>query len=527
MEVEGLWQIPKNWKWTQIKALGDVVGGGTPSTKELAYWGKDVNWISPSDLTCHSSKTISHGAKGLSKLGLEKSSAKVMLAGSILFSSRAPIGYVAISSERLATNQGFKNLVPTEGVFNEYVYYYLKGSKDLAEKHASGTTFLELSGRAFGLLPFPLPPINEQYRIVAKIEELFSELDKGIESLKTAREQLKVYRQAVLKHAFEGKLTEQWREENKHKLETPEQLLARIKKERDKRHQQQHEGWNTAVKTWETEGKKEKKPSKPKQPNILAPISPDEFKSLPELPSGWQYTRLCYLIDEPKYGTSKKCGYDTKGTGVLRIPNVVHGVIDASDLKFAQFEDDEMDIYNLKQGDILIIRSNGSLSIVGKCALISEAEEGYLYAGYLIRLRPNQALTLPEFLISILSSHFLRMQIEKKAKSTSGVNNINSVEIQQLVVPICSIAEQREAMNHLTGILASTETTEIEIEQQLVRSEALRQSILKHAFSGQLVEQDPNDEPASVLLEKIRAEKAMQKKKHKENNRRKTGAAIA
>lgn len=388
---------------------------------------------------------------------------------------------------------------------NKYLCHYLNQID--YSGHVTGTTRLKLTQEALKRIPVNFAPEPEQLRIVSKIEELFSNIDRGIESLKTAREQLKVHRQAILKRAFGGKLTEQWRDANKHKLETSEQLLARIKKERDKRHQQQCEGWNTAVKTWEAEGKKEKKPSKPKQPNILAAISPDELKSLPELPSGWEYTRLCYLIDEPKYGTSKKCGYDTKGTGVLRIPNVVHGVIDASDLKFAQFEDDEMEIYNLKQGDILIIRSNGSLSIVGKCALISEFEEGYLYAGYLIRLRPNQALILPEFLISILSSHFLRMQIEKKAKSTSGVNNINSVEIQQLVVPICSIAEQREAMNHLTGILASAETTEIEIEQQLVRSEALRQSILKYAFSGQLVEQDPNDEPASVLLEKIGAEK--------------------
>lgn len=128
----------------------------------------------------------------------------------------------------MATNQGFKSIVPSSGVFNEYVYYYLKGSKQLAEKRASGTTFLELSGKAFGALPFPLPPTNEQHRIVAKIEALFSELDKGIESLKTAREQLKVYRQVVLKHAFEGKLTARWREENMGKLEPIEKHIGKV-----------------------------------------------------------------------------------------------------------------------------------------------------------------------------------------------------------------------------------------------------------------------------------------------------------
>ena len=107
-----------------------------------------------------------------------------------------------------------------------------------------------------------MPPLPEQHRIVAKIEELFSELDKGVESLKTARTQLKVYRQAVLKHAFEGKLTAQWREENKDKLETPEQLLARIKRERETRYERQLKEWKAAVsRTWEESGKPGKKPT--------------------------------------------------------------------------------------------------------------------------------------------------------------------------------------------------------------------------------------------------------------------------
>ena len=149
---------------------------------------------------------------------MANSSAKVMLAGSVHFSSRAPIGYVVISLEPLATNQGFKSLVPAPGIFNEYVYYYLMASRGYARERASGTTFLELSGKIFGDLPIPLAPTATQHRIVAKIDELFSELDKGIESLKTARRQLEVYRQSVLKHAFEGKLTAQWRAENKDKL---------------------------------------------------------------------------------------------------------------------------------------------------------------------------------------------------------------------------------------------------------------------------------------------------------------------
>ena len=123
----------------------------------------------------------------------------------------------------------------------------------------------------------PLPPINEQNRIVAKIEELSSELDKGIENLNTARAQLKVYRQALLKHAFEGKLTAQWRADNKDKLETAEVLLKRIQQERTKRHKQQ-------LAKWETAGNKV---SKPKVPKFPPPLTAEELAELPVLPRGW------------------------------------------------------------------------------------------------------------------------------------------------------------------------------------------------------------------------------------------------
>ena len=165
-EPEGRWTVPGSWVWTSLSELGDIVAGGTPSTKEPAYWADEINWISPADLTGYSAKTIPRGAKSISTAGLTNSSAKVMPAGSVHFSSRAPIGYVVISSEPLATNQGFKSLVPAPGIFNQYVYYYLIASRGYAHKRASGTTFLEISGKAFGRLPIPLAPTATQHRIV-------------------------------------------------------------------------------------------------------------------------------------------------------------------------------------------------------------------------------------------------------------------------------------------------------------------------------------------------------------------------
>jgi len=197
----------KNWVVSKLKDIGKIVSGGTPSTGNRDYWGNEIAWITPADLSGYSSKYISKGRKSISKTGLEHSSAKLVPKNSVLFSSRAPIGYVVIASNDLATNQGFKNIIPNSNIDSLYLYYYLKASKKLAEENASGTTFKEISSSKFGELPIPVPPLDQQQAIVSKLEELFSKLDNGVESLKTLQEQLKVYRQAVLKWAFDGRLT--------------------------------------------------------------------------------------------------------------------------------------------------------------------------------------------------------------------------------------------------------------------------------------------------------------------------------
>ena len=397
---------------------------------------------------------------------------------------------------------------------------------DAINAETSSVTVKHLSSRTIEEVPLPMPPLTEQRRIVAKIEELFSELDKGIESLMTAQAKLDVYRQAVLQRAFQGLLTADWREENKDRLERPKQLLARIEPQRDARYGQQLEECKAAVKTWEESGSFGKRPARPSNLKKMSPLSPTETEIFPSLPAGWAYLRLGLVIDEPKYGSSKKCDYDYKGIGVLRIPNVACGVIDTFDLKGAHFDEAEKRAYGLRSGDILVIRSNGSISIVGRCAVVSKADEQYLYAGYLIRLRSNLAALLPEYLAALLSSHLLRTQIEHKAKSTSGVNNINSGEIQSLIVPLCSLSEQKVVVERLSTSLSAIVTLKAEIDNQLQKSDALRQSVLKKAFSGRLVPQDPHDEPASVLLDRIKAEaENTLKNNHAKRSKRKMAAA--
>lgn len=172
-------EIPKSWEWVRLGEIGTIVGGGTPRTTVKEYWENgNIPWLTPADLSGYNGKYISHGLRFITELGLQKSSAKLMPKGTVLFSSRAPIGYTAIAKNKIATNQGFKSCVPFIMKMNKYIYYYLTYSAELINQNASGTTFKEVSGAVVSNLPFPLPPLAEQRRIVEKVDKIMSICDK-------------------------------------------------------------------------------------------------------------------------------------------------------------------------------------------------------------------------------------------------------------------------------------------------------------------------------------------------------------
>lgn len=396
---------------------------------------------------------------------------------------------------------GVKVLLPNQGVFPKFAFYACKSLRLPDRGYSRHYSFLKKCD-------FPLPPFNEQKRIVAKIEELFSELDNGIAALKTVREQLKVYRQAVLKHAFEGKLTAKWREDNADKLESTEQLLARIQQEREARYRQQLEEWESAVKKWEEQGKEGKKPGKPALPkdselNIdLAPLT------LWELPLGWRWLKLCDLLQSsPQNGLYKPASDYGSGCQIIRIDNFYDGsVVNDETLKRLSVTDDEKETYGLQLGDLIVNRVN-SIEYLGKSALIRRLNEPTVFESNIMRCSLVDRSISNEYVTLYLNSKSGRNELCKNAKHAVNQASINQTDVGNAFVPICSIEEQRLIVLEVSAKLDAINRTITDIKLQLRQSEALRQSILKKAFSGQLVQQDANDEPASELLARIQAER--------------------
>ncbi|RBM74291.1 restriction endonuclease subunit S [Vibrio paracholerae] len=387
-----------------------------------------------------------------------------------------------------------------------YLSYYFESIYSILNTQTKGVGIPHINPVVLNNLPFNLAPENEQTRIVDKLEELFSELDAGVKELKAAQTKLSQYRQSLLKSAVEGSLTQQWRAENRDRVqETGEQLLARILKQRREQWQQQKlaefaEKGKTPPKNW--------------QDKYPEPVQPDTT-DLPELPEGWVWASVDQLVYESSYGTSVKCDYGTGNTPVLRIPNVINKKVSVSDLKETV---DPFDIGLNKQllsGDILIVRTNGSLSLMGQTALVRDIEDGFYFASYLLRLRTPMDTILPEWMDLYFGSKNARAWIENQASSSAGQNNISLSKFSNLHVPLPPLEEQVQLIsvlaNEFDSIDRQIEVTDLGLKQ----SEAQRKNILKSAFSGQLVPQDPNDEPASVLLEKIKQEREALAKKPK------------
>ena len=506
--------LPNSWAVSSLGHLGVWNGGGTPTKSNAAFWEGDIPWVSPKDVKV---AKLWDSADHISSSAIEASATTLIAKQSVLVVTRSGILAhtlpVATNEVPLAINQDLKAITPFEGIDAEYLAWALRALQRHILKECSkhGTTVHSIESLRFQAFDIPVAPLREQRRIVAKIEELFSELGKGIESLKTAQAQLKVYRQAVLKHVFEGKLTAQWREENKDKLEKPEQLLARIKQERETRYEQQLKEWKVAVKTWEGNGKRGKRPRKPRTPNPTKNSFKDFAAESNHLPFGWTWTTIGSLFDVVS-GATPKGLEQAKGDGTpfykVSDMNALGNEtrMDSATIYLSETERNDLGLTAYPRGTIIFPKRGGAI-LTNKKRLLSRLSCFDLNTMGVIN---SLASISTEYLW-----HWFQSLDLAKIYDGSNVPQINNKNVEPLLFPICSIEEQREVSSILEKVLSLVDETEADISRELWKAETLRQSVLKKAFSGQLVPQDPRDEPASVLLDRIHAAKGVEKRRKK------------
>ncbi len=281
--------------------------------------------------------------------------------------------------------------------------------------------------------------------------------------------------------------------------------MAQIKAEREDRYQQQLAEWETAVKEWEAIGKVGKKPAKPQALKEIQPLAQADISNFSQIPVNWFWVKVSQiLLVPPSNGRSVK---DRKGGfKVLRLTALRHGLIDLRKSKEGDWDEEDAYPYIVQPGDFLLARGSGSINLVGIGGLVSE-KSNVAYPDTMIKLIIDQSTFIPQLFTLLWNSAYFRKQIERSARTTAGIYKVNQNHINNFIVPLAPIHEQEQIIQEIESRLSICDQLEATIIENLQKAEALRQSILKQAFEGKLVPQDPNDEPAEKLLERIRVDR--------------------
>ncbi|RAR50868.1 restriction endonuclease subunit S [Flavobacterium lacus] len=399
-------------------------------------------------------------------------------------------------------SSAMKILVPTSKLVNmRFAFYCMQVNQIRNDTHKRYWISV------YAKKKFLLPSLVEQKAIISKIEELFSDLDKGIDDLKKAKDQLVIYRQAVLKKAFEGELTKEWREKQIN-LPSVDELIKQIKVEREKHYKQQIEDWKKEVKVWEQNGEKGLKPIKPKSLKLVNSLKEDDIKKLISIPKVWKYHYLAYAGDLGR-GKSKHRPRNDK-----RLFGGPYPFFQTSEVKAQEIISSYTQTYSefgLKQSKLW---PAGTLCITIAANI---AETGFLgidacFPDSIVGYTPYESIIDIKYIDYFFQS--AKRRISAYAPATAQ-KNINLTTLENLLVPYCSKNEQGQVVKEIESRLSICEKVEQSINDSLEKAKALRQSILKKAFEGKLLsaaeiarcKKETDYESASVLLAKIKVDK--------------------
>ena len=457
-------QLPEGWKKYNLFDICRPKQWKTIAVKDLKNEGYPV-----------------YGANGIIGFHNEFNHEKETL----LIGCRGSCGEIHISQPKSYINGNAMCLDElSDNILLYYLYYFLKGYN--FKSIISGSTQPQITQIGLRKVEIPIPPLETQQAIVNKIESLFDEIDEGIGRLKTAAQQIQQYRQSLLKNAFNGELTKEWRSKHADTLPSENELLAPIQTTREHHHAQQLADWQTAVSQWEQNGKEGKKPSKSKASTQAVKFE----ENFADLPRGWGVVKL-ENIAEINSGMSVSANRKLTNpiaVNYLRVGNVQRGYLDLEEIKEMKIEAESFNKYRLRFGDVLF-NEGGDRDKLGRGWIWENQVENCITQNHVFRASPFlKSITHSKYISYLGNSRYGKSYFEETGKQTTNLASINKTVLSNFPVKLPSLAEQTQIVAILESKLTACDQLADELAKQLKQAEMLKQAVLKAAFSGGLLD---------------------------------------
>lgn len=469
-------ELPKGWVYTKLGVIAEWGSGGTPNRSESKYYNGTIPWIKTGDLN---DSIILEASEFITELGLKKSSAKLFPKGSIIVAMYgATIGKTARLGIDATTNQACAVAKASSIVIPEFLHYFLKAEKQEFIEKGKGGAQPNISQTVIKDHPFPLPPLPEQQRIVAKLDSLFEQLDRMKTSMERIPQLLKDFRQKVLTQAVTGKLTEEWREGRELDSST---LISNIR------------GCHVLA-------------GGHKKGNAANPDIEKHSNSFDNIPESWiklDLREICHPEKPITYGILMPGEEVENGRPYLKVMSYPNDRIDFDKIRHTSVEIEESyKRARLSEGDIVLsIRGT-----VGRVIIIPPSLDGANITQDSARISLQTGIS-NSFIAMVLRSQIIQDIMISVTKGVA-VRGINIGDVRFLKIPIPTFEEQQEIVRRVESLFAKADRIEASYQRLKVKLEQLPQALLPKAFRGELVEQLPTDGDARDLLEQIKKAKA-------------------
>ncbi len=486
--------LPKNWIIARLDEFSEVTQGQSPPGESYNSAGQGSSFLQGK---------AEFGSMFPTPVKWCSMPSKFAQIGDVLISVRAPVGTTNLADAEYCIGRGLAAIRPLGGMPNRYLLYGIRATLEQLTSNATGTTFPAITGDVLRRHTLPLPPLAEQHRIVEEIEKQLTRLDAAVGALRAAQTKLRRYRASVLNAAVTGRLV------------PTEAALARAEG-RD------YEPASVLLERIARERRAEQERAKPRRKRPEP--APVDTSSLPELSEGWAWTtlaRVSAIQSGIAKGKRRAVGVVVREVPYLRVANVQRGNLNLHEMKLISATEEEIATLRLFAGDILFTEG-GDRDKLGRGWIWQSELDECIHQNHVFRSRLFSAFILPKF-ISYWSNSLGQEYFLQAGKQTTNLASINLSVLSKLPIAIPPTDEQDRIVTEVARLSSRLDAAEAAVETNLKRANRLRQAILKRAFEGRLVSQDPDDEPAAVLLERIKTEKAAAAQERRRRGRR--GAA--